>query len=90
MYLASWMVHVLLDLTLREAVFFMQLQLSGLGVLPCNQQVSMSGLQKVTFLAVFLMLLGIGEVVMLRSSTWEVAPMLGTLNAMIPSLSEVV
>ena len=33
--------------------------------------------------------LGVGEVGMLRSSTWEVAAKLGTLNAMIPSLFEV-
>ena len=39
-------------------------------------------------LAVFLMLLGVGEVGTLKSSTWKVAARLGILNSKIPSLSK--
>ena len=90
LHLALGIVDILPELTLREAVFLMPLWLVGQGVLLCNWEVSMSGLQKVTHLAVLLMLLGVGEVGTLKSSTWEVAAKLGTLKAMIPSLSEVV
>ena len=83
------MTDVLPKLTLREALFLMLLQLVGLWVLLCSLVVSTSGLQKITCLAVLRMLLGVEEVGMLRSSTWEVAARLGTLNAMIPSLSKV-
>ena len=59
------------------------------GALQCNGVKSMSGSWKVTAFAVFLMPLGSGEVGTSMLSTSDVAAKLGTLNAMIPSLSEV-
>ena len=87
-HLAPCMTNVLPKLTLREVVFLMPMQLVGLWALLCGLVVSTSGSQKVTCLAVFLMSLGVGEVGMLRLSTLEVTARLGTLNAMIHSLSE--
>ena len=76
-------------LTLREAVFLMPLWPLGFWELLCIWAVSTRGLQNVTLLLVFLMLLGVGEVGILRGSTWNVAARFGTLNSKIPSLSEV-
>ena len=88
LHLTPLMDEILLKLTLRE-VFLMPWWLEWGGALLCNGAVSTNGSQKVTCLAVVLLLLGSGEVGMLRLPTWEVAAKLRTLNAMIPSLSEV-
>ena len=76
-------------LTFAEVVFLMPWWLVGDGVLLCDGVASTSGSQKVTVFVVFLMSLELGEVGTFKLSTWEVAAMLGTLNATIPSLSEV-
>ena len=47
------------------------------------------GSLNVMLLAVFLLPLGVGDERTLRSSMWEVAARLGTLNSKIPSLSDV-
>ena len=82
------MTELLPKLTLRGAVFLMPLWLVGLWELLCDWVVSTSGSWKVTLLLVFLMLHGVEEVGMVRSSTLDVAARLETLNSKIPSLSE--
>ena len=47
------------------------------------------GSLNVMLLVVFLLLLWVGDEGTLRSSIWEVAGRLGTLNPKIPSLSDV-
>ena len=50
----------------------------------------MRGSQKVTLLAVFFELLGVGDVGMVTATMCEWATRFGTLNPQIPSCSEVV
>ena len=60
------------------------------GALQCNGAASTSGSQNVAIFAVIFVPLGFREIGTSKLSTLEVAAKLGTLNAMIPSLSEVV
>ena len=76
--------------TLRDAVFLMPIQLEGFGsLLVLVSSVSCVGSQKITLFAVFLWPLGEGGASAMWS-TLDVAAKLGTSNAMIPNLSNVV
>ena len=74
------MTEVLLKLYLKGSDLPCAATACGVAVAAVQLGVSTSGSWKVTLLAVFLVPLGVGEVGTQRSSTWEVAARLGTLN----------
>ena len=77
-------------ITNLEGSGLLHAMVAGMGwALQCNRVASTSGSQKVTVFVVFHMPLGLGEVGTFKLSTRDVAAKLGTLNAMLPSLSKV-